>query len=192
MKGKRHSILAAVISILMTSFGFARANEPEPRRHEQLTIKVDRPSPTIDISSYTLITDNAERDRRDAGEFMRVKANLPRAVQTKDKSLFESILARDFTFRGENQWYERDAYIRARVESRERVATVRYENLVLQFFGPMAVLTYRNILNHTDSAGKPDMLYLTWADVWVKEDGKWKIGAIHLISERAEPIVGGR
>jgi hypothetical protein len=53
------------------------------------------------------------------------------------------------------------------------------------------MLTYRNILNHTDSAGKPDMLYLTWADVWVKEDGKWKIGAIHLISERVEPIVGG-
>jgi hypothetical protein len=188
----RHSILVAVIVIFTMSFGFARANEPQHRQHEQLTIEVDRPSPTIDISSYTLITNNAERDRREATELMRVKADLPPAVQTKDKALFESILARDFTFRGENQWYERDAYIQARVESRERVVTVRYENLVLQFFGPMAVLTYRNILNHTDSAGKPDMLYLTWADVWVKENGKWKVGAIHLISERVEPIVGGR
>ena len=131
----RHHILAAVIVFLMMSFGFARANEPKHRQHEQLTIKVDRPAPTIDVSSYTLITDNAERDRREASELMRVKADLPRAVQTKDKSLFESILARDFTFRGENQWYEQDAYIKARVESRERVLTVRYENLVLQFSG---------------------------------------------------------
>jgi len=125
--------------ILTVSYGSARATEPERRPHEQLTIKVDRPSPTIDISSYILITDNSETDRPEATELMRVKADLPRAVQTKDKSLFESILARDFTFRGENEWYERDAYIRARVESRERIVTVRYENLVLQFFGPMAV-----------------------------------------------------
>ena len=120
----RHSILVAVIVIFTMSFGFARANEPQHRQHEQLTIEVDRPSPTIDISSYTLITNNAERDRREATELMRVKADLPRAVQTKDKALFESILARDFTFRGENQWYERDAYIQARVESRARVVNL--------------------------------------------------------------------
>jgi ketosteroid isomerase-like protein len=188
----RHPILAAVVVLLMMSSGFARAKEPEHRQHEQLTIKVDRPSPTIDISSYTLITDDAERDRREAAELMRVKADWPRAVQTKDKALFESILARDFTFHGEHQWYGRDAYIQARVESGERVVAVRYENLVLQFFGPVAVLTYRNILNHTDPAGKPDMLSLTWADVWVKENGKWKVGTTHLITERVEPMVGDR
>ena len=54
---------------------------------------------------------------------MRVRAAWPRAMQTKDKALFESILARDFTFRAEDEWYERDAYIRNRVESDERVMT---------------------------------------------------------------------
>jgi hypothetical protein len=187
----RRAILAAVIvSLGLASYGSASAKEPEHRRYEQLTIKIDRPSPTIDISSYTLITDNPEHDRPEATELMRVKADLPRAVQTKDKALFESILALEFTFRGEDEWYERDAYIRARVESRERVVTVRYENLVLRFFGEMAVLTYRNVLNHIDSAGKPDILYFSWADVWVKENGKWKVSAIHLISKRVEPIPG--
>lgn len=187
----QHTMVAALIASLgAASYGTASAKEPEHRRCEQLTIKIDRPSPTIEMSSYVLITDNPERDRPEATELMRVKADLPRAVQTKNKALFESILARDFTFRGEDEWYGRDAYIRDRVESRERVITVRYENLVLQFFGEMALLTYRNVLNHTDSAGKPDMLYLSWADVWVKQDGKWKVGAIHLISERVEPIPG--
>ena len=41
---------------------------------------------------------------------------------------------------------------------------------------------------HADSAGKPDRLYLSWTDVWVKKDGKWKVRAIHVISERVEPI----
>jgi hypothetical protein len=166
----QHTMLAALIASLgAASYGTASAKEPEHRRCEQLTIKIDRPSPTIEMSSYVLITDNPERDRPEATELMRVKADLPRAVQTKNKALFESILARDFTFRGEDEWYGRDAYIRDRVESRERVITVRYENLILQFFGEMALLTYRNVLNHTDSAGKPDMLYLSWADVWVKQ-----------------------
>jgi Domain of unknown function (DUF4440) len=188
----RRTMLAAVIvSLVVASYGPAFAKEPERHRYEQLTIKIVRPSPTIDMSSYTLITDNPERDRPAATELMRVKADLPRAVQTKNKALFESILARDVTFRGEDQWHERDAYIRDRVESRERVVTVRYENIVLQFFGEMAVLTYRNVLNHTDSAGKPDLLYFSWADVWVKENGKWKVRAIHVISKRVEPIPGG-
>jgi hypothetical protein len=110
----RPPMLAAVIvSLVVASYGSASAKEPEHHRYEQVTIKIDRPSPTIDMTSYTLITDDAERDRPEATELMRVKADLPRAVQTKDKALFESILARDFTFRGEDQWYERDAYIRA-------------------------------------------------------------------------------
>ena len=38
---------------------------------------------------------------------MRAKADLPRAVQTKDEALFESILARYFTFTNEAYLYVR-------------------------------------------------------------------------------------
>src|SRR6266480_5656525 len=54
----RHAILTAVIVNLAVSHDCACATEPEHRRHEQVTINIDRPSPTIDMSSYTLITDN--------------------------------------------------------------------------------------------------------------------------------------
>jgi len=59
------------------------------------------------MSSYTLITDNPERDRPEAAELMRVKADLPCAAQTKDEALFESILARYFTFANEAYLYVR-------------------------------------------------------------------------------------
>ena len=62
---------------------------------------------------------------------MKVKADWPRAMQTKDRVAVRVHLARDFTFRAEDEWYERDAYIRDRVESRERVAAVRCGKRIL-------------------------------------------------------------
>ncbi len=176
----RNLSLTLRIVVVMAVCGSVRAQE-------QLTIQVNQQASGIDISSYTLITDNAKSDRQDAAEIMRVKADWPRAMQTKSKALFESILARDFTFRAEGQWFKRDAYIRDRVESVETVEAARYENLVLQFFGNAAILTYRNIVSGTDGAtGLPETWHYSWADVFVREDGEWKIGGSHLISERSE------
>lgn len=178
----RHSISIVMAALL----NCVPALAAEARKYEQLTLHVDQSAPGIDISSYTLITNNPERDLHEAAAIMKVKADWPRAMQTKDRALFESILARDFTFRAEDEWYERDAYIRDRIESRERVVAVRYENLVLQFFGQIAVLTYRNVIKHTDVAGKPDTLRLSWADAFVQEQGKWKIAGSHLITLAVE------
>ena len=66
----------------------------------------DSPMPShLDIKGYSLITSDAERDRPAAAEIMQVKADWPRAMQTKSKELFESILARDFSFRAESQFF---------------------------------------------------------------------------------------
>lgn len=183
----RHLNLIVVVAVLLVSYGPVRAQETKAPRLEQLKIPVDQELPSIDIESYSLITSDAERDRPAAAEIMRVKAEWPRAMQIKDKALFESILARSFTFRAEGQWHERDAYIRDRVENVETGWTVRYENLVLQFFSDVAVLTYRNIISGAnDATGLPETWHYSWADVFVREDGRWKIGGSHLISERLE------
>lgn len=178
--------LAGSLLLILLNCASVLAKEPEARRYEQITIQTAEQAPGIDMASYTLITNDPERDRLDAADIMRVKAAWPRAMQTKDKALFESILARDFTFRAEDEWYERDAYIRDRIESHERVTAVRYENLVLQCFGQLAVLTYRNVVSHTDATGKPATLHMSWADIFVREQGTWKIRGSHLISLRVE------
>ena len=75
---------------------------------------------------------------------------------------------------------------RPRVNAKWNVLDARYENLVLQFFGETALLTYRNIVKETDEKGVPTTWLYTWADVWVKEDGEWKVAAIYVIdSEKA-------
>ena len=183
---RQHPILALAVAFLLVSLGSTEAKEAESRRYQQLLIRADQQSANIDINSYTLITNNPKGHRIEATQIMRVKADWPRAMQTKDKALFESVLAPDFTFRAEDEWFERDAYIHDRVNSKEQVLKVRYENLVLQIFDRIAVLTYRNVLNHTDEKGAPDTLYLSWADVFVKGRDGWKIGGSHLISARSE------
>ena len=60
----------------------------------------------------------------------------------------------------------------------------RYENLVLQFFGETALLTYRNIVKEKDEKGVPTTWLYTWADVWVKENGEWKVAAIYVIDSK--------
>lgn len=152
----------------------------------QVIIKEDTGNPNIIITSYTLITDNAESDRADAEAVMQVKKNFPLAVLTKDRALFERILARNFVFRGEGGMGSREEYINKRVQPGLGFA-VQYENMVLQFFGEIALITYRNVIKNKDANGQPDGTeHISWADVYVKEDGEWKIGSAHVIDYREE------
>lgn len=167
----------------------ALEKDKSDKRFSQLIIKEETDNPKIIISSYTLITDDEEARRADAEAVMRVKKNFPLAVMTKDRALFERILARDFVFRGEgeNGLLRREDYINNRVQATGVIELVKYENMVLQFFGEIAVVTYRNVLKNKDASGQPDDTeYIPWADVYVKEDGEWKIGAAHVIDYRTE------
>jgi hypothetical protein len=164
----------------------ATPRDPNGRKHHEMKLRVEAKMHGIGIDTYTLITDNSEKDRRDAEAIMLVKVAWPRAMQTKDRALFEQILAQGFTFRASDGLLEREAYIRDRVARPEAIGPVRYENLVLQLFGRVAVLTYRNIVNVSAATGKAEKWHMSWADVFVQERGKWRIGASHLISEQVE------
>lgn len=153
--------------------------------YQQIKIKEQNLTPTIDIKDFTLITNDLEQDSIDAIEILKVKRNLPLAMQKKSKAIFESILSKNFTYRGEDEFYKNSQdFIQNRVNATWTIDTVRYQNLTLQFFDGMAILTYRNTLKGTDDNGKSDIENYSWTDIYVKEDGKWKIEAIHEIESR--------
>ena len=106
-------------------------------------------------------------------------------MQTKEADRFERILARNFVFRAEDQFYGRADYIRERAKNKDTVITADYQNVVLQFIGDIALLTYRNIVV-IEPGGPDNTVDMTWADVLVKEDGQWKFRAVHLIDSRAK------
>ncbi len=163
----------------------ATANEPEVKRAKQVSLATRSKYPQVRLSSYTLIADDIDARRSDAEAVMQVKMELPRAVQTKEADRFERILARNFVFRAADQFYGRADYIRERANNKDTVMTADYENVVLQFIGDLAVLTYRNIVV-LEPGGPENTAHMTWADILVKEDGQWKFIAVHLIDSKME------
>lgn len=181
---------ALVGSMFLALSLYASGGGGQSAQHHQFTIRNERRVPGVDLTTYSLITNNPEADRREADAILEVKLSWPRAMQTKDAALFDRILARTFTFReADGRLLARDAYIRDRVQRSETVAAARYENVVLQVFGQIAVLSYRNVVSGTDAGGKPETWHMSWVDVFVREDGRWKIGATHMVSERVEKAV---
>jgi len=179
------AVMALALSLHAAGVAGRQAAQPE-----QLTIRNERRVPGVDLSHYTLITSNREADRREAEAILEVKISWPRAMRTKDASLFDRILSGTFTFReADGRLLARNAYIRDRVERPETVAAAKYENVVLQLFGHTAVMTYRNVVSGTDAAGKREIWHMSWTDVFVREDGRWRIAASHMISERVEKAV---
>src|SRR2546425_3035941 len=155
------------------------------KKFSQVVLKVNYVIPTVGISEYTLITDDLEGQRKDAAAIMLSKKDMPLAVQRHDAALFNSWCARDFIARGEHEFLgSREEYIQDHVNAAWNVLDARYENLVLQFFGETALLTYRNIVKEKDEKGVPTTWLYTWADVWVKEDGEWKVAAIYVIDSK--------
>ena len=42
------------------------------------------------------------------------------------------------------------------------------------------------MVSGTDAGGKPETWHMSWVDVFVREDSRWKIGASQLVSETVE------
>ena len=143
-------------------------------------------TPGIGISGVTLVSRDPEKDKADAIAILALKHKWPLAMKTKDRVLFEEILANDFIFRAEDEFFNRADYIQDRVNGTWTIDFVLYQNLVVQIFGQTALLTYRNILDGTTDDGIPDREYYSWADMYVKENGTWKILGSHLIEGRME------
>lgn len=181
------TVIIVIITFISSCNSQFSSNHTD-EKYEPILINETNTTPTIDIKNFTLITKDAKADSSEAVAILKVKRNWPIAMQTKDSALFENILAKNFTFRAEDGFLNRADYIKDRVHGTWTIDTVKYQNMVLQFFGEMAILTYRNILNGTDNNGRADIEYYSWADIYSKENGNWKIAGSHLIDARTEYI----
>jgi len=164
-----------------------RPNETE-REFQQIFLSDPDSSstPTVLIPGLTFVTDNLEIEKKDALEILKLKHRLPLAMQTKNRDLFEDILAKGFTFRAETEFFNRADYISNRVSGTWTIDTVKFENLVLQLFDKKALLTYKNTLKGTDDKGNIDIENYSWADIYVKQGDNWKVLGIHEIDSRIE------
>ena len=161
---------------------------PLAEKYEQVFIKDpdSTSTPNIIIEGVYLVTKDFASEKNDALAILALKHQLPLGMKTKSRKLFEEILSDKFVMRGEDEFLTKEDYVNDRIHGTWTIDTVHYYNLVLQFFGKTALLTYRNILDGTDNNGIPNTEYYSWADMYINEGGQWKILSIHNIEARNE------
>jgi hypothetical protein len=161
---------------------------PGGLRHAIIVVTDDDTTPTVKLPEYTLINDPHNDHLSEAREIIKVKRQWPLAMQSLDPSVFELILSSQFTFKETDTFFNRADYIRNRTTPDQwKIVHVDYDNVTLQFFGSMAVLSYRNhVQNKNAESGEIETEHMTWVDTFIKEDGAWKIDASHTIDYRLE------
>ncbi|HMO80635.1 MAG TPA: nuclear transport factor 2 family protein [Pyrinomonadaceae bacterium] len=167
----------------------AATSTKEQARHEATVIRVESEIPTVEMTEYVLIAATGDERKTDAAAIMAVKVRWPLAMQSKDVKEFEAILADGFTFVGGGKVINRDEYIKDRTSPDDwRITHVKYDGLTLQYFGEIAVLSYRNRVTNTNSVtGEIEIEAINWLDVFKKENGTWKIASAHVVDFRIEP-----
>ncbi len=191
-KSLRTLMLAVlIINLILFSCNQKKADEKyseDSNNEESILVELadNNITPTVYLSTYKLIVNSSIDRKADAAEILRVKRKWPLAMQSKNPAEFESILAKNFTFKGTDSFYNRSDYIKDRTSSDEWIITfVKYENVTLQFIGEIGILSYKNhVTNKSQKTNKIENEEITWVDIYVKEDGEWKIGASHSIDYR--------
>lgn len=181
-------VLISFLTGCNTGSETAASSENLDARREAVIIQVESETPTVEMTEYVLIAGPGEDRKSDAAEILAVKRRWPLAMQSKDVKEFEAILANGFTFVGDGKVINRGEYIKDRTSPNDwRITHVKYEGLTLQFFGEIAVLTYRNRVTNTNSDyGEVEIEAINWLDVFKKENGTWKIASAHVVDFRIE------
>ena len=160
----------------------------ESRESTIIEIEEINSTPTVDLAKYKLIVDSGKGRKLDAEQILRVKRKWPLAMQSKNPAEFDSILSKNFIFPGRNSFYNRNDYIKDRTSQGEWIVTfVKYENVTLQFIEEKAIMSYVNhVTNKSKKTGNIEYEHMSWIDIYILEDGKWKIEAAFPIDYRLE------
>ena len=151
-------------------------------------VNVNNATPTVDINKYTLVQRQDENRRKDADQILDLKRKWPLVMQSPGRAGFDTLLSQNFTFTGDGQLLNREDYITDRTKPSDwKITHVKYDNLILQFFDDIALLTYRNAVTNKNITTKEiEIEYISWADIYVVENNKWKIGSAQVVDLRIE------
>ncbi len=186
------TLLLFLLSVPLFSCGEKKVKmeivNKEVSNHQAIEIKVENLTPTVDIEKYILIKAPNENRKMDAEQILKLKRNWPLVMQSPNRVGFDTILSQNFTFNGDGLLFSREDYIVDRIKPSDwKITFVKYGNLTIQFFGDIALLTYRNeVTNENIRTKEIEVEYISWADIYVIENNKWKIGAAHVVDFKME------
>ena len=149
---------------------------------KEFAVSPNPPYPEVGFVGYALLSTDSDRDMWEAEAVVQVMIVLAKATNSQKREDFEPVLSRDFTFHASQEFLNREAYIKSRLEDASDEKLSDYSNVAVQLLGDdRALVTFRNRVDDDASVPAPWKVALAWAGIMVKEEGMWKYESLRRV-----------
>ncbi len=124
----------------------------------------------------------ASRNDKLAQELMRLQQAEDDAEAKKDVAALDRLLSDDFIFTAPTGAITDKQQLLADIKTDESVSseTISYDEVKTHAYGQTAVVNYRLTVHGQDKDGKDFINRYRNTVVWVKQQGRWRMAAIHV------------
>jgi ketosteroid isomerase-like protein len=132
-------------------------------------------------SSYAQGQTQNARGKSIEQQFMQLQRAEEEAETKKDIAALNRLLSDDFIFTAPNgAIIDKKQFIKGAGTDVSEGETINYDDVHARVYGKTAVVRYMLIVKSPDKAGKDNISRYRNTVVWVKQQGHWRMVAIHV------------
>jgi ketosteroid isomerase-like protein len=147
-----------------------------------LVIFVALPQFDMMTSDQTTKANQAEKLSGDQAAVLRVEEEIFTAVKKQDAKVLSQLLTDDFVYRSPgNQEVAKEDFLKLAASFPVKIISVWGEEMKVNVYGSVAVLTGLQLAKTRDNAGKEQTSAVMFTDVFVKQKGRWMLSLAHAV-----------
>jgi ketosteroid isomerase-like protein len=135
------------------------------------------------VSTLVMASVYAQQPLSDEKQILKLEDDWARALKTKDRQIMDAIVARNFTFiEPDGTVKDRDEYLADRSSDIADTESFELADLEVSVFGNCALASGLSKVTERRQ-GKRYRFSLRWKELWLKDNGSWKV-----VASQATPV----
>ena len=135
------------------------------------------------VSTLVMASVYAQQPLSDEKQILRLEDDWARALKTKDRQILDAIVARNFTFiEPDGTVKDRDEYLADRSSDIAALESFELADLKVSVFENCALASGLSKVTERRQ-GKRYRFSLRWKELWLKDNGNWKV-----VASQATPV----
>jgi ketosteroid isomerase-like protein len=135
----------------------------------------------LEVEMESTSSKKSEKLNETRQEILLLEEEIFGAVKGRDASVLERVLADDFVYRSPGRQVSRDDFLKLCGAFPFEISSVRGEELKVNVYGDLAVVTGLQIAKTKGDDGKEEQSVVAFTDVFVKQNGKWMLSLAHAV-----------
>jgi uncharacterized protein (TIGR02246 family) len=133
-------------------------------------------------SAQTNKTNDPDKLSKAQREILQVEEQVFAAVKNQDTESLRRILTDDFVYRSPgNDEVAKDDFLKLSASFPFKIVSIRGEEMKVNVYGDTAVLTGLQLARTRNDEGKEETSAVMFTDVFVKQNGKWRLALAHAV-----------